>query len=195
MKLTAFAAALLALPGFAHAQTTINFNDVQDGTVINSAYSALGITFAGETAFSHDVQATTDGGVFSSNALDATPGVVDIFFDPAQFAYGVGAFQVTSLADPAGFGSTAAAFNFYDGSGALVYSFSPFDQTATSTVVFGGLPGGIQKIVLPADAYYDNFSFQPAGAPVPEASSTVSLGLLLAAGGLVLLRRRRQAAR
>ena len=193
LPLIAATAGLLVLPGLAQAQT-INFDDVQDGTVINTTYSPLGITFTGETPFSQQVQATTDGGAFTSNALDATNGVVDILLDPAKFAYGLSSFQVLSLADPAGYGSKSASFNFFDGQGALVYSFTGFDQTTNTGLGFSNaVLSGVQKIVLPADAYYDNFSFQAADAPVPETGTAVSFGLLLAAGGLVLLGRKRLA--
>ena len=185
------AASLLVLPALAQAQT-INFDDVQDGTVINTTYSPLGITFTGETAISQQVQATTDGGMFKTNALDATHGVVDILLDPAKFANGLSSFSLISLADPAGYGSKSASFDFFDGKGALVYSFSGFDQTTTKPFsISDSSLSGVQKIVLPADAYYDNFSFSPAGAPVPETGTAVSFGFLLAAGGLVLLGRKR----
>ena len=196
MKITALiaAAGLLALPGLAHASGTvdINFDNVQDGTVVNTTYNPLGVTFTGESAFSKDIQATTDGGAFASNALDATNGVVDILLDPATFAYGLDSFQVNSLADPAGFGSTNTAFNFYDANGGLVYSLSQFDQTQTQLVTVGNLKD-VQKIVLPADAYYDDFSFKPGSAPVPETGTAVSFGVLLALGGLIVLRRKRTA--
>lgn len=195
MKITTLiVAGLLALPALAHAQgtTKINFNEVQDGTVVNTTYSPLGVTFTGESLFSQQVQATTDGGAFSSNALDATSGVVDMLLDPVVFAGGLQSFQVTSLADPMGFGSTSAAFNFYGANGALLLSLGAIDQTQTRTVSVGNLQG-VQKIVLPADAYYDDFSLQAAGAPVPEAGTAVSFGVLLALGGLAVLRRKRAA--
>ncbi len=202
MKITALiaAAGLLALSGQAHAQT-INFDDVQDGTVINSTYSPLGITFTGETPFSQQVQATTaaaafppGSGPFATNALDATHGLVDVLLDPNTFTYGLSSFQVTSLADPMGFGSTSVKFDFLGPNGVLIYSSGPFDQTKTQTVTFADL-AGVQKIVLPADAYYDDFSFRPAAAPVPEAGTAVSFTALLALGGFAVLRRRSLAAR
>ena len=187
------AASLLALPALAQAQT-INFDEVQDGTVINTTYSSLGVTFTGETAFSSEVQATTDNGAFASNALDATHGVVDMLFDPAKFAGGLSSFGFFCLPDPAGFGSKSASVNFFDGNGALVYSSSGLDQTTNSSITFtSAVLSGVQKIVLPADAYYDDFSFRAGGAPVPETGTAVSFGLLLAAGGLVLLGRKRLA--
>ena len=196
MKVTALIATvgLLALPGLAHAAGTveINFNEVQDGTVINTTYSSLGVTFAGETSINHDIQATTDYGAFSTNALDATGGVVDVFLDPAEFAYGLDSFHVTSVADPAGYGSTSTSFNFYDAKGGLVYSLDQFDQTTTKQVALGKL-AGVSMIVLPADAYYDDFSFQAAAAPVPEAGTAISFGALLTLGGLAILRRKRTA--
>ena len=187
------AASLLALPALAQAQT-INFDEVQDGTVINTTYSPFGITFTGEGTFSQQVQATTDNGMFKTNALDATNGVVDILLDPAKFANGLSSFAFTSLADPLGYGSKSVSFDFFDGKGVLVYSFSGFDQTATKPVsISDSSLGSVQKIVLPADAYYDDFSFRAGGAPVPETGTAVSFGLLLAGGGLVLLGRKRLA--
>jgi len=185
------AAGLLVLPGLAHAAGTvkINFNEVQDGTVINTTYSSLGVTFTGETPYNQDLQATTDAPAFTTNTLDATRGAVDIFLDPTAFAYGLNSFRVTSLADPFGQGSISTAFSFYDAKGGLVYSLDQFDQTQTQLVAVGNLMG-VSKIVLPADAYYDDFSFQPAAAPVPEAGTAISFGALLTLGGLAVLRRR-----
>lgn len=185
------AAGLLVLPGLAHAAGTvkINFNEVQDGTVINTTYSSLGVTFTGETPYNQDLQATTDAPAFTTNTLDATRGAVDIFLDPTAFAYGLNSFRVTSLADPFGQGSISTAFSFYDAKGGLVYSLDQFDQTQTQLVAVGNLMG-VSKIVLPADAYYDDFSFQAAAAPVPEAGTAISFGALLTLGGLAVLRRR-----
>jgi len=185
------AAGLLVLPGLAHAAGTvkINFNEVQDGTVINTTYSSLGVTFTGETPYNHDLQATTDSGAFTTNTLDATRGAVDIFLDPTAFAYGLNSFRVTSLADPFGQGSISTAFSFYDAKGGLVYSLDQFDQTQTQLVAVGNLLG-VSKIVLPADAYYDDFTFQAAAAPVPEAGTAISFGALLTLGGVAVLRRR-----
>ncbi len=194
MKLTSLiaAAGLLALPGLAHAAGTvkINFNDVQDGTTINTVYNPLGVTFTGETVFSQDVQATTDVNFFKTNALDATRGAVDILLDPTVFAYGLKSIRFTSLADPFGAGSIDTSFNFYDSKGGLVYSLDQFDQTATQLVAVGNL-AGVSKVVLPADAYYDDFTFQAASAPVPEAGTAISFGALLTLGGMAVLRRRR----
>ena len=185
------AAGLLVLPGLAHAAGTvkINFNEVQDGTVINTTYSSLGVTFTGETPYNQDLQATTDSGAFTTNTLDATRGAVDIFLDPTAFAYGLNSFRVTSLADPFGQGSISTAFSFYDAKGDLVYSLDQFDQTQTQLVAVGNLMG-VSKIILPADAYYDDFAFQAAAAPVPEARTAISFGALLILGGLAVLRRR-----
>lgn len=185
------AAGLLVLPGLAHAAGTvkINFNEVQDGTVINTTYSSLGVTFTGETPYNQDLQATTDAPAFTTNTLDATRGAVDIFLDPTAFAYGLNSFRVTSLADPFGQGSISTAFSFYDAKGGLVYSLDQFDQTQTQLVAVGNLMG-VSKIVLPADAYYDDFSFQAAAAPVPEAGTAISFGALLTLGGVAVLRRR-----
>ncbi len=199
MKLNTLIAALAltALPTLAFAApTTINFDDVQDGTLINSAYAAQGITFAVENAlpFSTDIQATANGGAFSSNALDATIGSVNVILNPAVFGSGLSAFQVTSLADPEGFGSPSVAFRFYGANDTLLFTSAAYDQTTTQTLTFSQL-GTVSRIALPADAYYDNFSFTatPSAAPVPEASSLVSLGLLLAGGGLLIAKRRKGA--
>ena len=199
MKLSTLAAAfaLTALPTLAFAApTTINFDNVQDGTTINNAYAAQGVTFAVEnpSPFSEAIQATADGGAFSSNALDATGGVVDVILNPAVFGSGLSAFQVTSLADPEGFGSPGVAFRFYGANNALLFTSVAYDQTQTQMFSFAGLTG-VQRIALPADAYYDDFSFTgtPNVAPVPEASSLISLGLLLASGGLLIAKRRQGA--
>lgn len=194
LKTLAAALALTALPALAFAApTTIGFDDVPDGTVINNAYAAQGITFAIENAspFSADIQATADGGAFRSNALDATGGVVDILLNPAVFGGGLSTFQVTALADPEGFGSPSVAFRFYGASDVLLFTSAAYDQTKTQTLTFSQL-GGVSRIALPADAYYDDFSFgaTPSAAPVPEASSLVTLSLLLASGGLLIAQRR-----
>ena len=196
MKLISLIAAsgLMALPCLAHAagDVKINFNDVQDGTVINTVYSPLGVSFTGETPYSHDVQATADAGAFKTNALDATNGLVDILLDPTAFVYGLKSIRFTSLADPFGQGSISTAFNFYNANGGLVYSLDQFDQTQTQLVAVGNLIG-VTKIVLPADAYYDDFTFQAASAPVPEAGTAITFGALLTLGGLAVLRRRHTA--
>lgn len=198
MKLNTFlaAAGLLALPTLAlAAPTTINFDNVQEGTVINNTYAAQGITFAVENAtpFTTDIQAIIPSSEFSSNVLDATKGVVDVFLDPAFFGGGLSTFQVTSLAAPDGFGSQA--FRFYGANDALLSTSVSFDQTQAQTLIFNQL-GSVSRIALPADAYYDNFVFAGtpnAAPPVPEASTLVSLGLLLAGGGLLTTKRHKGA--
>ncbi len=189
------AAGLLTLPTLAlAAPTSINFDNVPDGTVINNTYAAQGITFAVENAtpFTTDIPVTTNDGAFSSNALDATRGTVDVFLDPAFFGGGLSTFQVTSLAAPSGFGSQA--FSFYGANDTLLFTSVGYDQTQTQSFTFNQL-GSVSRIALPADAYYDNFVFAgtPNAAPVPEASTSVSLALLLAGGGLLIAKRRKGA--
>lgn len=188
-------AGLLALPTLAFAApTTINFDDVQNGTVINNTYAAQGITFAVENAtpFTTDIQAIVPIGAFTSNALDASGGVVDVFLNPAFFGSGLSAFQVTSLPSEFGFGNQV--FRFYGANNSLLFTSAAYDQTKTQSLVFSQL-GSVSRIALPADAYYDNFSFTatPNAAPVPEASTSVSLALLLAGGGLLIAKRRKGA--
>ncbi|MBC8101016.1 MAG: PEP-CTERM sorting domain-containing protein [Cytophagales bacterium] len=190
---TATLGLLIAAPRHAAAQapttTTINFDNVEAGTVVNTTYSTLGITFQGQGAFASDVTAEDVTSLSAPNALDATSGAIDVRFT-GLYPGGINAFSFVSLADPSGFGSDAVAVQFFGLSDNLLFTSANYDQTVTQTLSFTNLVG-VKRITLAADAYYDNITFTGVAAPEPGTLAQVGLGLLLLGG--VTIRRRRTA--
>ncbi|BDI30704.1 hypothetical protein CCAX7_27550 [Capsulimonas corticalis] len=176
-----------ALGAAAHADITINFDDVYAGEVVNNTYSASkGVTFIGEGgAFYTDVQAIDTTSSSAPNSLDGSNGAVDILFDTTKYKSGIDKFSVDLVADPLGYGSSNASYGFYDKNGALLFSLDHVDQTFSHTLTVTG--SGIQKVVLAGDAYYDNVNFHP----VPEPGTVAAMIVGLAGLGALMLRRKR----
>ncbi|MEO7716947.1 MAG: PEP-CTERM sorting domain-containing protein [Capsulimonas sp.] len=176
-----------ALGAAAHADTTINFDDVYAGEVVNNTYSvSKGVSFVGEGGpFYTDVQTTDTTFTSAPNSLDGSHGAVDILFDSTKYGVGIDKFSIDLVADPLGYGSSNASYSFYDKNGALLFSLDNIDQTISQTLTFNGL--GVQKVVLAGDANYDNLTFHP----VPEPGTVAALFVGLSGLGALMLRRKR----
>ena len=193
--------ALSALSGgVAFAQTvavsrTINFDTFQngtpipDGTAVNNTFANLGVTFTGQGTFGNQVAVSRTVSVSAPNSLDATNGTITVLFPTAYFPGGVNFFQITNVVDPQGFGSTNTSAQFYDRNNTLLLNLTGINQTTQNTITVSTLTS-IQRVVLPADTYYDNLVFRGnAAAPEPGSVALVGMGLLGMAGTWVRRRR------
>jgi len=167
--------------------TTLNFDDTPAGTIVNTQYQSLGITFQGETAFSHDVEVWDAASASGPNSLDGTFGAIDVSFT-SLFPDGITAFSIVSIGDPV-FGSSGVSVKFLDSKGNTIGNSPTYDQTVTQTLSFTNL-SGVKTVVLPADVYYDNLSFTAVQASAPEPGTLLEVGLgLTAIAGLAFKRR------
>jgi hypothetical protein len=122
----------------------------------------------------------------SPNALNAKQVAMWVAFDPTRFLNGVNQFGVTLDNDP--FGDAIADMQLFDKNGTLLKTVT-FDERIPGLRITLNL-AGIQSVLLPGGAFYDNLSY--SGQAVPEPG----LLALFAAGstsvvGLKLRRKRR----
>ena len=121
--------------------------------------------------------------VSAPNALDALDAPVLITFDTPVDLGGY-----STVLDNSTFGDIGTAIQFFDAADVLIASI-PLDQSVPGfTATLAAPVTGVKKIVLPGGALYDNMEITAA---VPEPGSAA----LAAAAGLMILRRRRGAAR
>lgn len=181
---------LLALTNGARAQQRlITFDDVPSGTVVNTTYS--GVTFTGQgvpRSFFAPVQVTNLE--TPTNALDATLSTVLVTFSPATYGSGVRAFSfdVFGTFDSTGraFGSTAAPVFLTDVFGNSRTFF--VNETSSAGLHYDFGTSGIRSALLPADAYFDNISFQA----VPEPNTARALGIAALIVGALAWRQKRR---
>lgn len=122
----------------------------------------------------------------SPNALNAKDVAMWVAFDPTRFLNGINQFGVTLDNDP--FGDPIANMQFFDKNGVLIKTVS-FDERIPGQRISLNL-AGIQSVLLPGGAFYDNLSY--SGQAVPEPGF---LALFAAGGTSVLglkLRRKRR---
>jgi len=197
---------LAAVPAQAQTQTTINFDSFTQQAQATSngqyaagpSYSAQGFTFTtpyeftavagnsnfgdGETSLSPNrgglvTLTQTNGGAFSFNAIDLGPiagNTSNSYAGPTLFT-GTRADKSTATQTVTTKG-TFQTFNFTNFTNLTSLTFAPSGNS------------------IPL---FDNVVLTPNGvAPVPEASTTVSLGLLLALGmgGMVVAARKKRRA-
>lgn len=192
---------LAAVPTQAQTPTTINFDNftaqAQAGGgayVVGPSYSTQGFTFTtgnkfiaysgdsrfgdGETSlFADGGRLTTltqnNGQTFSFNAIDLGP------FN--------GNSQGTQFAGPVTFTGTFA-------NGTTVTDTKTITSTRFQTFNFTGFTGLTSLTFAPISGFpqFDNVVVNSPVAPVPEASTTLSLGLLLALGGLAVVARKKK---
>jgi len=144
------------------------------------------------------------GTVVGSTGVNGTSGVellsgttaVGSFFDVAQG--GPGSFQFNGAPTSVNFAPGALHF-VYDITSPTTYSFTATGAVSyTGTGTFSAPITGFEVQQTNAggttpeyNAYFNNLSVTN-NAPVPEASSSVGLGLMLALGGLTLAARKRR---
>jgi len=207
--------ATLILLGTAHsatAKTTINFDDVSNGTIIKTHYA--GVTFAAVSAAGTNIYAITDNLFAASSpnvvSLDMAPlfdrrsggiqatfaspqGAVSIDAKPFQPVEFLGISQNRPFLEAFSTSGTFLGEVLYndptfnsDATGSGPYQTLTFTSTANDigSVIFSSQYNGTEHAVY---GEFDNLSY----GPVPEASTTVSLGMLLALGGVVMVVRKR----
>ncbi len=200
---------LAAAPAQAQTPTTINFDNFTaqangGGVQVASPYSTQGFTFTsvngffaiagtssqgdGETSLYTGNNPTTltqtNGGAFSFNAIDLGPvsgnSAGTRFAGPVTFT--------GSRAD----GSTMTAIQTITNAQFQKFSFTGF--TGLQSLTFAGSYNpntGVGSLPLFDNVVVTSDAPVPV-APVPEASTTVSLGLLLALGGLAAVARKKK---
>ena len=101
----------------------------------------------------------------------------------------MGANTFSFTPDANSFGDAFSEVQFFGRRGNLLGTL-PFDQTRTTGGVLSSPFSGVQRVLLPGSAFYDNITF--AGTAVPE-SGTLALVLTAALfGGTLAFRRRNQ---
>ncbi len=123
-------------------------------------------------------------GVGGSNALDASLVGVSVNLDPFVFPTGADTFSFTPDTDP--FGDPMAQVQFFGRNGSLLGTL-PFDQTLTTGGTLASPFSGVQRVLLPGGAFYDNIRF--SGTAVPEPGT---LALLIGAASVCGMTLRRK---
>ena len=145
----------------------------------------------GGLAEPYDLAFDARGDLFTSNVLGTT--ITEFAFNSGAGTFGAGVVAATGLNSPAGLAFNAQGDMFvgsYNGGTITKLAFTPGAGATPGT--FG--TGKVVETGLSTPAY---LAFSPLpSAPVPEASTTVSLGLLLALGlgGVVVAARKRRKA-
>lgn len=190
----------------AQAQTTINFDNLTAQANIDGGLSSFGPVYS--TPFAQGFTFTTDS-TFAAIAGDSTggDGETSLYANNSSFttltqdngqtfsfnAIDLGPFLGntfgTALAGPTLFTGTRA-------NGTTVTSTATTTTAGFQTFSFTGFTGLKSLTFAPAlgsgtASQFDNVVVTPDAAPVPEASTTISLGLLLALGGVAVVARKR----
>ena len=181
LSFTALCGLLLAVPGLAQAQVKkIDFNDVLPGTVVNTAYQNLGITFQAQNQGGFFSQIIADNPGFpanpdpANNALVGLDTPICVLFDSTVYPKGT-QFLFDVVADPMGGGLSDAPVSFFDNQGTLLGTMT-IDQTHSGW--YFAPFSGIQKVLLAGDGYYDNL----AAVPEPGNLALMGMGVIFLAG-------------
>lgn len=178
--------------------TTINFDDQLAGSDVSTAYAGQGLTLSrtagvDPSVFTDFLPDTNMSDPNSNRGIDvASSGSGDLsaLFSPTLYPNGVDFFSVDLVPGSSGSGVNNASVQFFGAGGNLIYTLSPIDQTMSQTLSTPNTVSGIQRVLLPADAFYDNLAFRGTLAATPEPGS---LSLFLVGAGClaaVALRRR-----
>lgn len=175
-------ACALALVGTAAyaAPITLNFDDVPDETLLNTAYSGLGVTFnATASVFLGGGGVISQPNFASGSGSFSTP--LDIVFD--NYGNSISAFNVTN---------SSFTLSAYDANWTLLGSGSTSDFGPTGFVSLSNI-GQIKYARFTSDSLFgiDDLSFdavEAADVPEPATLASLMLGLGLIGG----LRRRKQ---
>lgn len=199
---TAWALATLAVlsASAARAQqttTTFNFDDISAGTSVNTLVPAgSGIGFfpavrrvdengnliqPAQYTIDPDptvppvtvAAASLPGG---GNALDAELGPLLVLFDPNVYLFGIDAFSLVldDYLNPPAFVLPILFYNAND-TQVLSVNLSRANIGQTISPSVAGL--GVQKVVLPGGAFYDNL--RVTGQAIPEPSTAILVGMSL----------------
>ncbi|GEM_PF-6511006 len=133
------------------------------------------------------VVAVAGEGVGGTNALDASLVGVYVNLDPFVFPMGADTFSFTPDSNP--FGDALAQVEFFGRNGDLLGTL-PFDQTLTTGGVLSSPFSGVQRVLLPGGAFYDNITF--AGTAVPEPGTLAFVLTSAFCGGTLAYRRRQK---
>lgn len=134
-----------------------------------------------------DLSGNSGGSITSKTSYTLAPGTYELRFDlgnPDRGGYNVAANSTTVT-----FGSVySRTFQI-----PVADSFTTFTEDFTVSSATTGYLSFAENNPTPTGDYLDNVSLTKVNAPVPEASTTVSLGLLLALGlsGVLIARKKR----
>lgn len=161
--------AMVMSVGSAHASmVTINFDNFTSGTLLNTAYSGLGLTFNSSAALIQGGGGVTSQPNFAVGSSQNFYTPLELIFD--NYATSVGAFNVS------GSSFTLSAFDL---NGLLLGSGST--STFGDQVLLSGI-GNIKTARFTTTFQYgiDDLSFNTAASNVPEPGSIalVALGLI-----------------
>ena len=192
-----------AHPASAQALLSDNFNSENGGVgQLNytgfANFNAVNVDLIGNGYFDTipgnglyvDLSGNSNGSLTSKTDYTLAPGTYELQFDlgnPDRGGYNVAANSTT-----VSLGSVySQTFQL-----PVADAFTTFTEDFTVSSATAGYLSFAENNPTPTGDYLDNVSLSKVNAPVPEASTTVSFGLLLAfgLGGVLLARKKRLAA-
>ena len=199
----ALASLAAAHPASAQALLSDDFNSENGGVgQLNytgfASFNAVNVDLIGNGYFDAvpgsglyvDLSGNSNGSLTSSTEYALAPGAYELQFDlsnPDRGGYDVAANSTTVT-----LGSVySQTFQL-----PVADAFTTFTEDFTVSSATTGFLSFAENNPTPTGDYLDNVSLTQLSDPVPEASTTVSFGLLLALGlgGVIAVRKKRQAA-